>query len=808
VGNNYPRYWDYIPASNNVGSAALTVNVLNNQGTVVSTAASTITTVAVSSNSPSSNIVVACLGDSLTDAGIWPAEFYRRLTQPGGIPLGLGFSNIQFAGDRPLSGYPSNSFTGWGGWRWLDYTNTATTSAAWLTVTANDKTAADLGGYWQDGNGNQWRLMATNGNTLKVGNISSSISTLGSSGTLTYVSSATHQTSIAYTAVLPAILSPLNNTNSMTFTNIGNFSGFTNVSILYVLLGWNGLAGADLPYATNHTAFQGQAQAVINQLHADYPNAQVRIMGMEVPSPSGGLGANYGATGADANFYELLRTLNGVRLAYQQLCDFPSNSAFCRYVDIAGQFDSDNNMSVIPVVVNSRNSAAEWRGSNGVHPATQGYYQIADAVWRDFVYTYCQGSNYAYSAGSLTPYFNLPIAVSGSLTLTTNNGVPTIGSSAGGGNVLSAGQNNFSGSNWFSGLTTFGLSPVGNGANFTNIGYSSLNLAALNTTGAAAILGYQLGQLGPLGDISFNPGNGNMSVGGTMTATSFTGNAAALTNMSGATIQSGTIPAAALTANSIGSNQLSATITAQLGGGGSVTLSGNNQWSGNQQFNTLTYFTAGASSSGSGLYSEAWGGSAVANGTSGTALGNNANDVSAGGVALGAYATANNVAAIAIGSNATANLNAIAIGQNTTAANNTVVIGGAGTTIFSTPGVITGSGAGLTNLPNLGLSVNFTNVVSGSTIWLSASNGSAQVYAWTNSTEILCPALDNYTKLATFRLTIYSTNAAPTINVAASNCFNGSLMALTATTNIASAFLLDRDSDFNSTNKFTLFRLK
>jgi len=40
--------------------------------------------------------------------------------------------------------------------------------------------------------------------------------------------------------------------------------------------------------------------------------------------------------------------------------------------------------------VNSRNSTTEVRGTNGIHPATSGYYQIADAVYRDFVRTFCQ----------------------------------------------------------------------------------------------------------------------------------------------------------------------------------------------------------------------------------------------------------------------------------------------------------------------------------------------------------------------------------------------------------------------------------
>lgn len=40
--------------------------------------------------------------------------------------------------------------------------------------------------------------------------------------------------------------------------------------------------------------------------------------------------------------------------------------------------------------VNTRNSAKEWLDTNGVHPDTSGYYQIADVVYRNFIANFCQ----------------------------------------------------------------------------------------------------------------------------------------------------------------------------------------------------------------------------------------------------------------------------------------------------------------------------------------------------------------------------------------------------------------------------------
>ena len=55
-------------------------------------------------------------------------------------------------------------------------------------------------------------------------------------------------------------------------------------------------------------------------------------------------------------------------------------------MNIAGQFDTENNMLEGNYVVNTRNSKTEIRQNNGVHPDIEGYLQIADAVYRSIVH--------------------------------------------------------------------------------------------------------------------------------------------------------------------------------------------------------------------------------------------------------------------------------------------------------------------------------------------------------------------------------------------------------------------------------------
>lgn len=64
-------------------------------------------------------------------------------------------------------------------------------------------------------------------------------------------------------------------------------------------------------------------------------------------------------------------------------------SSFVRYTAVRPQFDSENNMPTSATPVNSRNATTELLGTNEVHPATSGYYQIADVAYRDFIRTFC-----------------------------------------------------------------------------------------------------------------------------------------------------------------------------------------------------------------------------------------------------------------------------------------------------------------------------------------------------------------------------------------------------------------------------------
>lgn len=176
-------------------------------------------------------------------------------------------------------------------------------------------------------------------------------------------------------------------TSQLDFANYVSVNGFGTIDYNYILLTWNGIANILDPKknAADHADLIADAKVYIDQLHSDFPSCKVRLMGIQLPSLNGGLGENYGDANATlGNYYNLVQTVNGLNLAYQELANDVSYSSFVEFVNVSTQFDNENNMPTVDEPVNTRNATTEKRGANGVHPDTSGYLQIADVAFRSF----------------------------------------------------------------------------------------------------------------------------------------------------------------------------------------------------------------------------------------------------------------------------------------------------------------------------------------------------------------------------------------------------------------------------------------
>lgn len=383
-GNKYPRYWQYTPTVADIGTTTFTVTIKDDNRNILASKTCQLVTKNVV-QSPAENLNVACFGDSLTAAGIWCAEADRRLTGTGGTPAGKALTNIAFVGSKQNG---TTGYFGVGGWTWESYTQQGRPAYRFQVTGV---TSLSVGAVYTN-NGNTFTIMEVNV-TGGTGNILCSVASLSpapsASGTLTK-SSGTGDATITYTSVAQDTQNPLwdLDNNKMSFIPYANAVAGGKIDVVYTLLSWNG----QTPGRTDFTSVLNQIKIFADTLHAEFPNAKLKIMGVQVPSVRGGMGANYGATGTSyGDGYGMVVTALNQNDAYQEFANRPEYSDFVEFVNVSAEFDTEYNMPHADRAVNTRNTAVtEWVDTNGVHPDTNGYLSIGDVCYRNFVANFCQ----------------------------------------------------------------------------------------------------------------------------------------------------------------------------------------------------------------------------------------------------------------------------------------------------------------------------------------------------------------------------------------------------------------------------------
>jgi len=386
IGKNTPRYFEVTPVESNVGDHMLTVRVRDHLDNILAEATTVLRVHAVG-EAPSLRKNILCVGDSLTGSGTWCKEALRRFTETGGTPAGLGLSNIRFIGTKKNG---ECGYEGYGGWTWGSYlaAPTATKLGMWVYC-SHDKDTTDQHSLWEDASGNIWSMETIETSRIKFTRYQDHTAPMPlGAGTLHHYQNATHTADIDYEETVYAEGNPFwdSDEGQVNFRTYCERNGFDRVDYMVTLLSWNGMAVSY--YSSSDTMIANHvnnAKTLLRILHEQYPNAKVKMMGIQLPSVNGGCGHSYGANSQYSNWYGLVRAVMNMNLAYQAMANEDEFRDWVEFINISGQFDSENNMPHQSKAVNTRSTATEQVGTNGVHPSNDGYYQIGDAAFRALV---------------------------------------------------------------------------------------------------------------------------------------------------------------------------------------------------------------------------------------------------------------------------------------------------------------------------------------------------------------------------------------------------------------------------------------
>lgn len=383
-GKQTPRYFEYTPKSSDTGNVDFKIEIKDNNGVLIASKTCKVHTV-LAAKSPTNNTKVLCLGDSLTTNGEWVKECYRRLSAIDGTPTGNGLSNIEFCGSKKGGGA---GWFGLGGWNWKTYTSAGTPAFRFYV---SGVSTLSVGAVYSH-NGYSYKIIEVNvtsgtGNILCETSSIENVPTVG--GTLTKISG-NGDAAISFDEYKATVQNPLWDSvnNKMSFIPYANEVSEGRIDAVYTLLSWNGLS-ANMT-AEDFGNILSMIRTFANTLHSEFPNAKLKLMGQNPPSLKGGMGANYGATGCYSDSYGMLKTILRMNEVYQNFANSEGYSHFVEFVNVSSQFDVENNMQSAEFAVNTRNSKTELLDTNGVHPANEGYMQIADVVYRNLVANYCQ----------------------------------------------------------------------------------------------------------------------------------------------------------------------------------------------------------------------------------------------------------------------------------------------------------------------------------------------------------------------------------------------------------------------------------
>lgn len=382
IGNKFNRYYEAKPDT--CGVYPFTLWVRGNSGNILGRKTCSLTVVPEPA-APKANKNILCVGASATDTAHWPAELKRMLTGSGGTPGGLALPNLTFVGrkSKTVSAGQVN-YEATGGWTWSTYIHHGVKSIRFDIENASSIQIDDAYSY-EDPTGAVSHFSIAEINTIQgKGNIRciyrygtpSKATPTQHSGKLLRIKGA-GSTPLLFTGFSEENFAPFYQNNKLDFRKYADTYCGGKIDILITHMGINSVLWED----SNVSNVIADARKFLDAFFESFPNSQVILSAIPVPSQDGGMGCLY-TTANTINQYGALLKFQEYNRALEGLTKEKPYGGKVFFAASNSQFDSENGFPKVSKPVNSRMPEAEIIGANPTHPNEIGSYMVADSIFR------------------------------------------------------------------------------------------------------------------------------------------------------------------------------------------------------------------------------------------------------------------------------------------------------------------------------------------------------------------------------------------------------------------------------------------
>ncbi|WP_137905380.1 SGNH/GDSL hydrolase family protein [Chryseobacterium sp. 2VB] len=164
-----------------------------------------------------------------------------------------------------------------------------------------------------------------------------------------------------------------------------NFTGVNSTAsnlIILCQLGWNDV------FTYTPTQIEAFARQWLDLIKSQKSGVRVKLISMQLPPVD--IYKDYGTSTRQQSYMSTMQRVMTIARIYEKIALDPTYSSWVEHISYMGTFFPDNAYPTTDLTVNKRDSGTKKVYTDDVHPIAAGYAQMADTLFYNILYNYCQ----------------------------------------------------------------------------------------------------------------------------------------------------------------------------------------------------------------------------------------------------------------------------------------------------------------------------------------------------------------------------------------------------------------------------------